>query len=451
MASSWYTWLVSRWLFPLHERLKKHDTVAIFRQLEQSQWQSPDQLEALQQQRLQAFIHRISTEVPYYRDLLSRLSLKASDIQSRADLGKLPFLDKATIRANSESLKNPQATLVRPFTTGGSSGTPLTFLLGNERISHDVAEKWRATRWWGVDIGDKEIVAWGSPIELNKQDKVKIWRDKLFRSHLIPAFDLTEAKILGFIEQIRAIQPAMLFGYPSVFHLIAKTAQQHDIDLTGLGIKVVFVTSERLYPYQRELIEQVFRAPVANGYGGRDAGFIAHQCPAGSMHLSAEDIIVEIIDRDGNPLPKGQSGEIVVTHLATSDFPFVRYRTGDIAALSDKVCSCGRGLPVLENIEGRSTDFVVASNGTMMHGLALIYVIRELHGISNFKIVQESLTHTRVQLVLENGDAPALADKVRKGLAARLGADVEISIEWVDQIAAEASGKYRYVISKVTA
>lgn len=450
MASSWYTWLVSRCLFPLHERLKKHDTVAIFRQLEQSQWQSPQQLEAAQQQRLQAFIRRISTEVPYYRDLLSNLGLKASDIQSRADLVKLPFLDKTTIRAHSESLKNPQATLVRPFTTGGSSGTPLTFLLGNERISHDVAEKWRATRWWGVDIGDKEIVAWGSPIELNKQDKVKIWRDKLFRSHLIPAFDLTETKILGFIDQIRAIEPAMLFGYPSVFHLIAKTAQQHGIDLTRLGIKVVFVTSERLYPYQRELIEQVFRAPVANGYGGRDAGFIAHQCPAGSMHLSAEDIIVEIIDRDGNPLPAGQSGEIVVTHLATSDFPFVRYRTGDIAALSDKVCRCGRGLPVLENIEGRSTDFVVASNGTMMHGLALIYVIRELHGISNFKIVQESLTHTRVQLVLENGDATALADKVRHGLTARLGADVEISIEWVDQIAAEASGKYRYVISKVT-
>lgn len=449
MASSWYTWLVSRCLFPLHERLKKHDTVAIFRQLEQSQWQSPQQIQALQQQRLQAFIRRISTEVPYYRDLLSRLGLQASDIQSSADLVKLPFLDKATIRANSESLKNPQATLVRPFTTGGSSGTPLTFLLGNERISHDVAEKWRATRWWGVDIGDKEIVAWGSPIELNKQDKVKIWRDKLFRSHLIPAFDLTEAKILGFIEQIKQIQPAMLFGYPSVFHLIAKTAQQHQIDLTGLGIKVVFVTSERLYPYQRELIEQVFSAPVANGYGGRDAGFIAHQCPAGSMHLSAEDIIVEIIDRDGNPLPAGQSGEIVVTHLATSDFPFVRYRTGDIATLSDKVCSCGRGLPVLENIEGRSTDFVVASNGTMMHGLALIYVIRELHGISNFKIVQESLTHTRVQLVLENGDATALADKVRHGLTARLGADVDISIEWVDQIAAEASGKYRYVISKV--
>lgn len=450
MLSAWYTKLVSCCLFPLHELLKKHDTVSIFKQLEKTQWQSSLQLKAAQEQRLQSFIARIVAEVPYYRELFKKLGLSATDIKNVADLTKLPLLDKAIIRANSEQLKHPAAQRVRPFTTGGSSGTPLTFLLGNERISHDVAEKWRATRWWGVDIGDKEVVAWGSPIELNKQDKVKIWRDKLFRSHLIPAFDLTEAKILGFIDQIKHIRPAMLFGYPSVFHLIAKTAQQHQIDLTRLGIKVVFVTSERLYPYQRELIEQVFQAPVANGYGGRDAGFIAHQCPAGSMHISAEDIIVEIIDRDGQPLPAGQSGEIVVTHLATSDFPFVRYRTGDIATLSDKVCSCGRGLPVLENIEGRSTDFVVASNGTMMHGLALIYVIRELKGISNFKIVQETLTFTRVQLVLENGDAEALADTVRRGLIARLGADVRVEVEWVDQIAAEASGKYRYVISKVT-
>ncbi len=449
MTTSLYTRLVSGLLFPLHEKLKKHRTVAVFKALEQSQWQSPADIVAKRDARLRKFIQDAVSQVPYYRDLFASLGLSATDIQSAADLAKLPLLDKAAIRANFDALRHPAASQVRPFTTGGSSGTPLTFLLGNERISHDVAEKWRATRWWDVDIGDKEIVAWGSPIELTKQDKIKIWRDKLFRSTLIPAFDLTEAKLLSFIAEIRQIRPAMLFGYPSVFHLIAKTAAQHRIDLSQLGIKVVFVTSERLYPYQRELIEQVFQAPVANGYGGRDAGFIAHQCPAGSMHISAEDIVVEIIDRDGQPLPPGQSGEIVVTHLATGDFPFIRYRTGDIATLSAQSCSCGRGLPVLEQIEGRSTDFVVASNGTMMHGLALIYVIRELHGISNFKIVQHSLQHTQVQLVPEGADQTALEQKIRHGLQARLGQDVEISFEWLEQIPAEASGKYRYVISKV--
>jgi len=449
MAQSLYTWVVRRLLFPLHEKLKKHRTVEVFRALEQSQWQSPAELTAIRDARLRQFIHQAVSQVPYYRDMFASLGLRSEDIQSAADLAKLPLLDKAAIRGHFDALRHPAARQVRPFTTGGSSGTPLTFLLGNERISHDVAEKWRATRWWDVDIGDKEIVAWGSPIELTKQDKLKIWRDKLFRSTLIPAFDLTEAKLLDFIGQICRIKPQMLFGYPSVFHLIAKTAQQHQLDLSGLGIKVVFVTSERLYPYQRELIEQVFQAPVANGYGGRDAGFIAHQCPAGSMHISAEDIVVEIVDRDGQPLPAGQSGEIVVTHLATGDFPFIRYRTGDIATLSAHSCRCGRGLPVLEQIEGRSTDFVVASNGTMMHGLALIYVVRELKGISNFKIVQHSLQHTEVLLVNEGGDQAALEHSIRHGLQARLGQDVEISVQWLEQIPAEASGKYRYVISKV--
>lgn len=116
--------------------------------------------------------------------------------------------------------------------------------------------------------------------------------------------------------------------------------------MNDLGIKVAFVTSERLYDYQRDDISRVFACPVANGYGGRDAGFIAHQCPHGGMHITAEDIIVEIVDKNGFPLPCGEAGEVVVTHLATGDFPFIRYRTGDVAVMSEKLCSCGRGLPV---------------------------------------------------------------------------------------------------------
>ena len=321
--------------------------------------------------------------------------------------------------------------------------------MGNERVSHDVAEKWRATRWWNVDIGDKEIVAWGSPIELGAQDKVRIVRDKLFRSTLIPAFDMDESKLLGFIEQIKTEKPDMLFGYPSVFSLIAKLALSQHIDLTQLGIKVVFVTSERLYPYQREIIEEAFGAPVANGYGSRDAGFIAHQCPSGSMHISAEDLIVEIVDNDGKVVTDGEKGEIVITHMATSDFPFIRYRTGDIAALDTKACACGRGLPVLKDIEGRTTDFVVAANGTIMHGLALIYILRELEGIEEFKVIQESQQLTRIELVPTNILSDELATQIIKGFKARLGQGVKIQLDVVEKITAEKSGKFRYITSKV--
>ena len=238
-----YTAVVAKLLFPLHERLKKHDTVAIKKQLEKSQWSSQEKIMQAQRERLQQFISKVIENVPYYKTLFNKLGLSATDINSVSDLQKLPFLDKSTIRENYSALKSKQAGVVSSFTTGGSSGTPLTFLLGNERISHDVAEKWRATRWWNVDIGDKEIVAWGSPIELGAQDKVRIVRDKLFRSTLIPAFDMDESKLLGFIEQIKTVKPDMLFGYPSVFSLIAKLALSQHIYLTQLGIQVVFVTS----------------------------------------------------------------------------------------------------------------------------------------------------------------------------------------------------------------
>ncbi|MCJ8321269.1 MAG: AMP-binding protein [Colwellia sp.] len=405
MIKGIYTQFVSSVLFPLHEKLKKHNTVAIKRRLEKSQWLSTAEILQQQDQRLAHFIKNSVKHVPYYQQLFKKLKLSPSDINNRLSLQKLPFVDKTTIRENFDSFKADNAGQTSSFTTGGSSGTPLTFLLGNERVSHDVAEKWRATRWWNVDIGDKEIVAWGSPIELGAQDKVRIMRDKLFRSTLIPAFDMNEDKLLSFIEQIKEIKPKMLFGYPSVFSLIAKTADKHKIDLTRLGIKVVFVTSERLYPYQRETIETTFNAPVANGYGGRDAGFIAHQCPQGKMHISAEDIVVEIIDKYGEVVPDGDKGEIVVTHLATSDFPFIRYRTGDIGSLDTAPCMCGRGLPILKNIEGRSTDFVVAEDGTMMHGLALIYILRDLDGIEEFKVIQETILNTRVQIVLSSQSA----------------------------------------------
>jgi phenylacetate-CoA ligase len=266
---------------------------------------------------------------------------------------------------------------------------------------------------------------------------------------LIPAFDMNDVKLAGFIDKIRKIKPAMLFGYPSVYELIAKYAEKQQIKMDDLGIKVVFVTSERLYPHQRERIEQVFGCSVANGYGGRDAGFIAHQCPQGGMHLSAEDIVVEIIDPQGNPLPAGQSGEIVVTHLATSDFPFIRYRTGDIATISTQQCTCGRGLPMLEEIQGRTTDFIIAADGTIMHGLALIYILREINEVGEFKIVQESLQHTHVQVVPIATLDDAIQQEIIDGLKARLGQEVKVTIEIVDQIAAEKSGKFRYVISKV--
>jgi phenylacetate-coenzyme A ligase PaaK-like adenylate-forming protein len=444
-----YTKLAANVVFPIHEKVKGHTTIDVFKAMEQSQWLSVAQLQQLQIDRLKLFLETIGETVPYYRELFTRYRFDPASVSSVDDLNVLPFLGKPEIRANMDSLTADGARGLQRFNTGGSSGEPLIFYLGKERVSHDVAAKRRATRWWGVDIGDPEIVIWGSPIELGSQDRIKKLRDKLFRTELLSAFEMSESMLDAFIARIIDTSPKMLFGYPSALAFIAQHADKRDIRLDRLGIEVAFVTSEMLLPEQRIDIEKCFGCPVANGYGGRDAGFIAHECPAGNMHITSEDIVVEVVNEAGKNVGKGEEGEFVITHLATSEFPFVRYRTGDIGALSEDQCSCGRGLPILEKIQGRSTDFLVAQDGTRLHGLSLIYVLRDVNGIESFKIIQESVALTRVELVVDETFSVKAEESIGEQFRRRLGIATSVQFDYVTTISAEKSGKFRYVVSRV--
>ncbi len=448
---SLYTKLVSTVIFPLHEKLKNHTSVSMRREMEEVQWWPKEKILELQLHKLKAFLLDINEHVPYYKTLFSKLAFNPNDVISVKDLERLPLLEKPIIRDHLEELKRDSCGELVRYNTGGSSGIPLVFYIGKGRTSHDVASKWRATRWWGVDIGDPEIVVWGSPIEVDGQDRVKAVRDQLLRSKLLPAFEMNEKTLAGFIKSINDYKPKMIFGYPSALTHIANYALRKGISFKDVGLKVAFVTSEKLYEQQRETIERVFACPVANGYGARDAGFIAHQCPSGEMHITADDIVVEIVDAHGRQLPSGRYGEIVITHLATGDFPFVRYRTGDVGALSDEQCACGRGLPLLKDVQGRTTDFVIAKDGTVMHGLALIYAVRDIPEIEQFKIVQESIELTRLLISPGAGFSDVIKSEIIAKFKARLGEDVEVIVDLVDKIPEEKSGKFRYVVSKVSA
>lgn len=443
-----YTKLISQFILPLQERMKAHSTVAVRRQMEASQWWPAQQLAQAKVERLRRFLAS-AQRAPYWAALFAERGFDPRAVADLSCLSALPLLDKATIRAHADAMKHPEARDLARFNTGGSSGEPLVFFIGKERVSHDVAAKWRATRWWGVDIGDPEIVVWGSPIELGSQDRVRALRDRLMRTQLLPAFEMTDAKVGAFLRAIGKRRPKMLFGYPSALSHIASHAQARGVRVDDLGIAVAFVTGERLYEEQRQIISTTFGCRVANGYGSRDAGFIAHECPQGSMHLTDEDLVVEIVDAQGLPVPAGESGEIVVTHMATQHFPFIRYRTGDMAAMGTEPCACGRGLATLREIQGRSTDFVVAADGTVMHGLALIYILRDMPEVQAFKIVQHTVHHTSVQVVPGPGFGPVQVASIVTGFQRRLGSDVRVDVQAMQAISAEKSGKYRYVISHV--
>jgi phenylacetate-CoA ligase len=211
----------------------------------------------------------------------------------------------------------------------------------------------------------------------------------------------------------------------------------------------VFVTGEVCYAHDRRLIEGYFQVPVADGYGSRDAGFIAHQCPEGGMHIMAENLVVEVIREGGAGAvaDAGDAGEIVITHLDAWAMPFIRYRTGDTGRLLPGRCRCGRGLPLMDVVQGRVTDFLRLPDGNVRHALSIIYPLREMPGIRRFRVTQHKDYSVTIDIVADQGVIPTLVSTVTDRVRPVLGREIPVEVRAADAIPETDSGKFRYVIS----
>ncbi len=435
-------------LLPLHECLMRRKTFRYYRDLQRSQWFPGEQLRKLQLAKLCDLVSAALNQTDAYADLAG--VDRTWQPGALEDLQQLPLLDKATVSSHREKLVNRSVPggPIR-YNTGGSSGEPLIFYFDKRRQAYDKAARMRTHQWWGVRPGEKEAYIWGSPVELSKQDRIKNIRDWITNELLLSAFDLSEQSVGWFVERLRRFGPKCLFGYPSSISLMCQLARRVGLDLTDLPVQVVFSTAEVLYDHQKEIISEALGGvPVVNGYGSREGGFIAHECPEGRMHITSENVIVEFI-KDGKPVGPGQDGEIVITHLDNYAMPFIRYRTGDIGQPSDETCPCGRGLEVMKVVKGRTTDFVVAPDGRWIHGLALIYVIRDIPGVRQYQIIQEDVDSIRVRVVLDDGFPADGLERIQGGITDRMGAEVRVDVEQVSEIAQDPSGKFRHVISQV--
>jgi phenylacetate-CoA ligase len=253
-----------------------------------------------------------------------------------------------------------------------------------------------------------------------------------------------------YVQAIQAFKPQCIYGYASSLALLAAHLLDRKTELRLPRLKVVCTTGEPLFDYQRKLINTAFGSPVANEFGSRDIGFTAHETPEAQMLLISESIILEVLDEQGQPVPPGETGEAVMTALESFAQPFIRYRTGDMVRMSDESCRAGRGLDVIAEVLGRSTDFVVRSDGTIMHALAVIYVLRAVEGVAEFKIIQHALYDFQVLVVPNASWQDSSRVEIEKGLYKRLGDDIHIDLQLMDSIPAEASGKHRYVVSHVS-
>jgi phenylacetate-CoA ligase len=167
------------------------------------------------------------------------------------------------------------------------------------------------------------------------------------------------------------------------------------------------------------------------------------------MHVLSDAVVLEIVDPDGQPVPAGTIGEVVVTDLYSEEVPFIRYATGDMAVAADRLCACGRALPLLERIEGRSNDLVLAPDGRRINALALVYPLREVEGIAQYRIVQKRIDWFHVQISSTGAFGEAGEERIRSGWTQLLRTPVRVTFEYMARIPADPRGKFRHIVSEV--
>jgi len=247
-------------------------------------------------------------------------------------------------------------------------------------------------------------------------------------------------------RQLLRYRPRAIVGYVAPLQALADYALRQGKELPR--VDGVLAAAEQLYPGQRSLIEEAFRSPVFNTYGCREFMLIASECSHGSMHLNSDHLVVEAVDDDGQPAPEG--GDLAITDLHNFGFPFVRYRNGDQGLPGTAGCSCGRGLPLLERLDGRSLDVLRTPSGATIPGEYFFNVMRPVEGVRRFQVVQEALDRLEVRYVL--GPEFTAADQARIEEEVRRVLDdepMEVTYRAMDELPTTASGKLRVTVSRL--
>ncbi len=445
------SWLTRHFLYPLHERLRGRSTYRFLKAFRRTEALDEVGVKNLQEASLQALVNHAAVHVPWWRSYLKDHDIDPKRVCQVADLSLLPTMDKTSIRENLEDLvADNWRERVFKLETGGSSGEPLIFYTDKDRESSQLAAKARAREWWGIYFGDRQMDLWGSPIELSSNDRMRILKDRLLNFQLLSAFELSDQKMATFRLALEEQGTQFIYGYASVLARYAAFLKGRNEDLHQLKMKGAISTAELLVPEDKTLIEEVFGCSVINEYGCRDGGYIAQSCPEGNMHVAADCVVVEILGDDGQPVEAGEVGEITITNLHSFGMPLIRYRLGDRAALSSDSCPCGRGLPLMSELKGRSTDTLYTPDGNRIHGLGAMYILRVLPEVSHFQVIQEAIDRISVLVVFKkDADIEVLKSTIIKGFDQLMGADVKTTVEVVDEIPVLPSGKMRAIWNKI--
>ena len=416
--------------------------------LEREHW-SEAQWTAYVDERIAKILYRAVRHVPYYRDQWAARR-RLGDHASPEYLENWPILEKEPVRANPAAFLDEDSNRQRMFPeyTSGTSGTSLQLWW-----SRETSQRWyalfeaRARHWHGVSRADRWAILGGQLVSAasNRRPPFWVWNSGLNQLYM-SSYHLAPDLIPSYLDALQRYRITYLLGYTSSLFALADEAIRRG--RRDLGMKVVITNAEPVFDYQRKVISAAFQCPVRETYGMAELVAAASECQAGRLHTWPETGLVEIVDADSQPAVAGETGELVCTGLLNADMPLIRFRIGDRGALGPpSACACGRTLPSLACIEGRTDDVLYTTDGRPVGRLDPAF--KERLPIREAQIIQEKLNLVRVRFVPAPDFTSSALDSLISRLRARLG-PVEIIAEKLDEIPRTSRGKFRAVICQLS-
>ena len=449
--SALYEAAFRRVLFPAYETgLRRRRTLAYLDDYRRDQWLDPEQIAALQWQRLQRLLEHCYREVPYYRKRWRELDIAPQDIRNLDDYAKLPILTKADIRAHFDELKaDSWRDRLLYKATGGSTGEPMRFGYTRESNDRRAAVMWRGYEWAGSRMGRRTLFLWGGAV--GDPTRAHQFKDRLYNAvfarRVLNSFKMTDANMSEYADAIDRYRPDIIVGYVGP---LVKLAQW----LIASGREIwrpqgIIGGAEAMHEFQRDLIEKAFGAPAFNTYGCREFMLIAAECEQRhGLHVNADHLVVELRTPHG-PASEGQHGDVVITDLFNFGMPFVRYANGDMATASTGRCACGRGLPLLTRIDGRVLDAIRTPAGHVLPGEFFPHMLKDVAGLQRFQLVQRRLDRLDLSIVRGAGFDDTSMEYIRREVNKVLGDSVQLDCHFVDDIPLTRSGKLRVTVSEI--
>jgi phenylacetate-CoA ligase len=416
------------------------------KELEKSQWSAPSDIAALQRYKLDRLLRHGRATVPLYRQRFGPVVREDSSLLDAFD--RLPLTSKHDlVHSNPELQSDSYRGFVTTKTTGGSTGQAVTVRKSRLATALEAAANWRGFRWVGIDIGHRQGRLWGVPASRSGRFRARAvdWAAHRWRCS---AFQFSAEDMARYLRELERFRPQYLYGYASMLRSLAEYLQETNQSFPG-ELRAVVSTSEPLTGPDRSLFERAYSTRVFNEYGCGELGTIAHECEKGRLHLHAENLLVEILDPETGLATDGP-GEVVVTELNNLAMPLIRYRLGDFAVMSREQCPCGRQLPTLRDILGRSYDMVRNREGKRFHGEFFMYIFEDARirglGVDAFQVVQHDYDHVTVRIVPSKEFGNVSETFIRQRIRDGLGEFVDVAFERVAAIERERSGKMRLIV-----